>query len=98
MRRRAFRPGLLLAVLALSPGVARACSVCGGGNPANRLAFFLSTIALSILPLGLFAGGLWWLRTRLGGKLADEFQDRDVTIATGSAAVPPSPGTRHELN
>jgi heme/copper-type cytochrome/quinol oxidase subunit 3 len=39
---------LALALLGLLlPQAAWACAVCGGGNPANRLAFFLSTIALS---------------------------------------------------
>ncbi len=68
-----------LAVLLLA-SPALACSVCGGGNPANRLAFFLSTIALSVLPLGLFAGGILWLRSKLRDQLADEFLDRDTLV------------------
>ena len=61
----------------LLPQAAWACAVCGGGNPANRLAFFLSTIALSLIPLALFAAGVLWLRARLKDRLADEFRDRD---------------------
>lgn len=77
MRRHAARLALLLPVIL--PGVARACAVCGGGNPANRLAFFLSTIALSLIPLALFAAGVLWLRSRLKDRLRDEFRDRDAS-------------------
>jgi high-affinity Fe2+/Pb2+ permease len=80
---------------ALLPAAASACSVCGGGNPANRLAFFLSTIALSLIPLGMFAGGLWWLRSRLGAQLADEFQDRDAAVAPAHPAASPAPHRLH---
>ena len=51
-------------LVGLVPARAFACAVCGGGNPANRFAFFASTIALSLLPLGLFAAGFLWLRAR----------------------------------
>jgi hypothetical protein len=61
-------------LVGLVPVRAFACSVCGGGNPANRFAFFASTIALSLLPLGLFAAGFLWLRARG----ASEFVERDA--------------------
>ncbi len=66
-----------LALLAL-PALAHACAVCGGGNPANRFAFFASTIALSLLPLGMFVGAFLWLRARLSDRGRDEFMDRDA--------------------
>ena len=91
-RRTALVSGVLSALL---PAAASACSVCGGGNPANRLAFFLSTIALSLIPLAMFAGGLWWLRSRLGAQLADEFQDRDAAVSTGGAAAS---SAQHDLH
>ena len=69
--------GLALLFVLAWPGLAQACAVCGGGNPANRLAFFLSTIALSLIPLALFAAGVLWLRSRLKDRLQDEFRDRD---------------------
>lgn len=75
------RVPVLALLLALLPHTAAACAVCGGGNPANRLAFFLSTIALSLLPLGMFAAGILWLRRRLGGRLREELEDRDVSAA-----------------
>jgi hypothetical protein len=69
--------GWLVVALSLLPGLAHACAVCGGGNPANRFAFFVSTMALSLLPLGMFAGGFLWLRSRLRAHSADEFTERD---------------------
>lgn len=72
--------GLALLFVLACPGLAQACAVCGGGNPANRLAFFLSTIALSLIPLALFAAGVLWLRSRLKDRLQDEFRDRDTAV------------------
>ena len=68
---------LAVTLLASAPALARACAVCGGGNPANRFAFFASTIALSILPLGMFVGAFLWLRSKLSDRGRDEFTDRD---------------------
>ena len=79
--RAAARPrwDALLAPLALLvPAAAEACAVCGGGNPANRFAFFASTIALSLLPLGMFVGAFLWLRSRLMDRGRDEFDERDA--------------------
>src|SRR5262249_60552108 len=72
---------------ALPPAAALACAVCGGGNPANRFAFFASTIALSLLPLGMFAGAFLWLRARLRQRGGNEFAERDAA----PAAPPPPP-------
>jgi hypothetical protein len=68
--------GFALALL-LAPALANACAVCGGGNPANRFAFFASTIGLSVLPLGMFVGAFLWLRSRLSDRGSEEFVDRD---------------------
>lgn len=87
---RAYRLALVTALVSALPQVAEACAVCGGGNPANRTAFFLSTIALSLIPLALFAIGLMWLRSRLRDRLADELVDRDVAPQDRAAAVPAS--------
>jgi hypothetical protein len=63
--------------LLVAPAPALACAVCGGGNPANRFAFFASTIGLSLLPLGLFAAAFLWLRARLRARGGSEFVERD---------------------
>ncbi len=87
------RPGLAALALLLLPQAAVACAVCGGGNPANRFAFFASTIALSLIPLALFAAGFLWLRKRILSRFVDEFHERDDAVPAGSMAatgpVPP---------
>jgi hypothetical protein len=84
-RGGAFALGLLLAA---APGLAHACAVCNaGGSPANRFAFFLSTMVLSLLPLGLFFGAALWLRAQIRRRFADEFTEREVVShASGSPA------------
>ena len=76
------RQGAALAAAAMilgAPAVARACAACAAGaNPASRLAFFLSTTALSLLPLGMFGAGFLWVRARMRERFADEFTERDA--------------------
>ena len=60
-----------------SPTLAHACAVCGGGSDRMRIAFLISTGFLSLLPLALIFGGLWWLRRQVGSAMRDEFMDRD---------------------
>ena len=68
---------LALGLATLWPALAHACPVCFSVSPRSRLAFFATTVFLSLLPLGLIGGGVWWLR-RIGGPgLAEEFVDRD---------------------
>jgi hypothetical protein len=61
-------PRALIAVpatlLALAPELASACAVCGAGadEDQSRVAYLLTTLALSVLPLGLFGGFVLWLR------------------------------------
>ena len=67
------------ALLVSSP--AHACAVCGGGTDRMRAAFMISTAFLSLLPLGLIFGGVWWLRRQIGAGLREEFLDRDDPAA-----------------
>ena len=50
----------------LVPELARACAVCGAGadEDASRIAYLVTTIALSALPLVMLGGFLLWLRAR----------------------------------
>lgn len=47
------------------------CSVCfgGGGNSAYaaRLAYYLTTMVMIVLPLGLAGGFVYWVRYHLSG-------------------------------
>ncbi len=48
-----------------APQAARACAVCTSGTEdENRLAFILTTVFLSALPLLMVGGLAWWLRRR----------------------------------
>jgi hypothetical protein len=61
------------------PALALACAMCGGGgdSPRSQAAFFNTTIILSLLPLGMIGGGVWWLRREGRGQLDGEFEVRD---------------------
>jgi hypothetical protein len=45
-----------------SPAVAYACPVCFDANEANRTAFIVTTIFLSLLPLAMVGGIAYWIR------------------------------------
>ena len=66
----------VLAVLAW-PSAALACAACVAAADRNRTVFMISTIVLSLLPLAMVGGGLWWIARRARGRLAEEFVDRD---------------------
>ena len=73
MRRAATILGL---IALLAPAGAGACPVCTGTTrDRNANAFAGTTALLSLLPLTLFAGGIWWLRR--SGFGGGEFVDRD---------------------
>lgn len=61
-----FAASLFVVVLgvALLAGAAQACPVCFSATDQNRMAFLGTTILLSLLPLGMVAGGVLYLRRR----------------------------------
>lgn len=63
------------ALLAFAP-TAHACAACGLGG-ANRIQFLVTTLILSLLPLGMIAAGLVWIARHARNGIADEFVDRD---------------------
>jgi hypothetical protein len=76
------RSRLVIVLAALSacawPALVLACAVCGGGgdSPRTQAAFFNTTILLSLLPLGMLGGGVWWLKREGRGEIEDEFEVR----------------------
>lgn len=86
MTRRLKLPTFVLLAAAI-PAPALACAVCAGGNPANRFAFFLMTIVMSVLPLTLFAAAFLWLRSRLRARGISEFVERDAPEAVRRPAL-----------
>lgn len=53
---------LACALALLWPSAGHACAVCFSASDQNRGAFLMTTILLSLLPLGMIGGGLLWLR------------------------------------
>ena len=66
--RTHFRPNaaivsaLFCAGLALADVPAFACAVCGFGEDPSSKTFLYSTMALSLVPLGLIGGIIYWIR------------------------------------
>ncbi len=57
--------GALVALLVLAPRIALACPVCmAGRDDETRAAFILTTLFLTVLPLALIGGFVWWLTRR----------------------------------
>ena len=74
-------------VLIAWPAAAEACAVCFSAADQNRAAFLVTTIVLSLLPLGLIGGGLLWLR-RQARRLAGE-ADGETPVAAPRATRSP---------
>jgi hypothetical protein len=56
---------LLAGSLALMPRASVACAVCfTGKDDGSRLTFIFTTALLTLLPLLLIGGTVWWLRRR----------------------------------
>jgi len=68
---------LFLACAALIPASAWACPFCFSGSPKVRMAFFGTTVLLSLLPLGMISAGVVWIRRVGRGMWAEEFDDSD---------------------
>lgn len=56
---------LILCVLLAVPKAALACPVCWNPREDSRLAFFWTAVLMSLLPLGLTGGLIFWLRRRI---------------------------------
>jgi len=82
--RRPFAALLACALTAL-PSQALACAACGVGNGRNKMAFFLTTIFLSLLPLGLIGAGLLWIVRNSRAFIASEFHESDEDEAGDEA-------------
>lgn len=54
-----------LALAALLPRAAQACAVCFSGSDESRLAFILTTVLLTVLPLTMIGGAIYWVTRRV---------------------------------
>ncbi len=91
--RRARATAFALVLTAL-PTLAHACAVCGADGGPSRSAFFWSTIALSLIPLAMFAGGLWFLRRSAGAWMRDELVERDDAVPAAPSDAAPADARR----
>jgi len=56
---------IVAGALLLTASPAFACPVCFSSQGESRLAFLMSTGFLTVLPLTMFIGIVWWLRKRV---------------------------------
>lgn len=66
-----------LALSLAAPATAQACAVCGAAVERSKAAFLGTTILLSLLPLALIGGALWWISRHARERLAGEFAERE---------------------
>ncbi len=63
--RRLKALALALAALTAFPGFASACPMCFDPSAENRMAFLVTAMVLTALPLGMVSGVGLWLRRRI---------------------------------
>ena len=54
-----------LALWLAAPATSHACAVCFSGSDESRLAFILTTVFLTFLPLAMIGGVVTWLALRV---------------------------------
>lgn len=75
-----------VAAIVASPQLARACAVCMSGREDDvQFAFLATTAFMSVLPLMLIGGVVWWLRRRLR-----EMEENQAARELMAAGAPPS--------
>ena len=83
---QAWLSSLALLALILAPELASACAVCSAGrDEENRFAFLMMTIFMSLTPLALIGGLVYWIRRRYLAQEAQTVRDspaRPSRIAT----------------
>lgn len=73
---------VLLLAFALTPELASACAVCSAGrDEENRLAFLFMTIFMSLTPILLIGGLVYWIRRRFLALAARETNAGEIARA-----------------
>ena len=66
---------LLGLALTLVPSIALACPVCGADTGDNAWAYTVMSVVLTVLPLGMIGGVVYWVARREGSDHVPEHQD-----------------------
>ena len=75
MKTLGFSAGFFL--LLLAPRISEACAVCSAGREdETRTAFIVSTAGMTLLPLVLVGGLIWWIRRRILETEHSEISER----------------------
>ena len=85
---------MAIAAGVLLPAACEACAVCGAGGDRNRLAFFWTTVFLSLLPLGMLAGGAVFLRRAMRRREPERRVESAVRADGPTSSYAPAPGPR----
>jgi hypothetical protein len=72
---------------ALSPAVASACSVCSAGGEESRTAFIVATAGMSVLPLAMIGGLVWWIWRRARQRESLHASAGDATAPVTSSRL-----------
>ncbi len=59
--KRIFKTLALLVAFAISANAALACSVCATGKEESRGAYYATTAAMSLIPLGMLGGVVYYV-------------------------------------
>jgi hypothetical protein len=71
--------GLVAPFLGGAPSVAHACTGCFAGNDANRVAYIVTFVILTVLPLACIGGALYFITKRVAEAEAKERLETSVS-------------------
>ena len=57
----------LASLTLMVPSLAAACPVCGANSAVDPKALLVMTIIMSLLPLAMIGGVVWWVRSMYAG-------------------------------
>ena len=91
MNRSRWIAGVVACALGtLWPALSQACPFCFSGSPRVRMAFFVTTIFMSLLPLGMIGAGVVWLFRSGRMSLLEDFEVSDFSQPKADAPEPPA--------
>ena len=80
--------GALAGVLWLAPQVSEACPVCFSGRDETRIAFVVTTIFMTGLPLSMIGGLVWWFRRQAIRLQRSQLETQEPSPSESSHSSP----------